>query len=188
LAKPHKNTALSFWIIIAQGHIFFKKGNTIQEHFYHRIAFSKLNPHQGVVYMNFINTKRTNLRRNFLLCGSLGWCLEVFWTGLHALLKGEATMMGHSSLLMFPIYGCAALIQPLYKKIAAIPTFFRGLLYTGGIFLTEFTTGSILKRFHMCPWDYSGTPWQFKGVIRFDYAPVWFLTGLFFEKILTKSS
>ena len=79
------------------------------------------------------------LKRNFLLCGSLGWCLEVFWTGMHSLLSGEATMMGKSSLLMFPIYGCAALIKPIYKKIAAFPVLLRGSLYTGGIFLTEFT-------------------------------------------------
>lgn len=128
------------------------------------------------------------LKRNFLLCGSLGWCLEVFWTGMHSLLSGEATMMGKSSLLMFPIYGCAALIKPIYKKIAAFPVLLRGSLYTGGIFLTEFTAGSILKHFHMCPWNYSSSLWQFHGVIRFDYAPVWFFTGLFFEKILTKSS
>ena len=41
------------------------------------------------------------LKRNFLLCGSLGWCLEVFWTGMHSLLSGEATMMG-KSFLCFP--------------------------------------------------------------------------------------
>lgn len=128
------------------------------------------------------------MKKNFILCGSLGWCLEVFWTGMHALLSGEPTMTGKSSLLMFPIYGCAAFIKPVYKHISSLPVFFRGTLYTGAIFLTEFTSGTLLKHFHMCPWDYSRTPWQYKGVIRFDYAPVWFVTGLFFEKILTKSS
>lgn len=128
------------------------------------------------------------MKRNFVLCGSLGWCLEVLWTGLHALFRGEPTMMGKTSLLMFPIYGCAAFILPLYAKTRRFPAFFRGILYTAGIFLTEFTSGSILKHFHMCPWDYSHSPLQYKGIIRLDYAPVWFATGLFFEKILTKSS
>lgn len=128
------------------------------------------------------------MKRNFLLCGSIGWCLEVFWTGLHSMLRGEHTMMGKSSLLMFPIYGCAAFIKPVYKRIASIPTVLRGCIYTAGIYLTEFISGSILKHFHMCPWDYSKTPFQFKGIIRLDYAPLWFLTGLLFEKILTKSS
>jgi uncharacterized membrane protein len=52
----------------------------------------------------------------------------------------------------------------------------------------EFSSGSILRHFGMCPWDYSGTPFQYKGLIRLDYAPLWFFTGLLFEKILTKSS
>lgn len=128
------------------------------------------------------------MKRNFLLCGSLGWCLEIFWTGFHALLAGQMTMMGKTSLLMFPIYGCAAVIAPLYKKISSFPTVIRGILYTAGIFFTEFSTGSILRHFGICPWDYSGTPFHIQGVIRLDYAPVWFVAGLFFEKILTKSS
>ena len=128
------------------------------------------------------------MRKKFLLSGSVGWCLEVMWTGLHALIRGDSTMMGKTSLLMFPIYGCAALIGPLYKKIRRFPAIVRGGLYTVGIYLTEFLSGSILKHFHMCPWDYSKAPHQYKGIVRLDYAPVWFATGLFFEKILTKPS
>lgn len=128
------------------------------------------------------------MKRNFLICGSLGWCLEIFWTGFHALLAGQLTMMGKTSLLMFPIYGCAAVIAPVYQKICRFPALLRGCLYTAGIFFTEFSTGTILKHLGICPWDYSGTPFHVKGVIRLDYAPVWFVAGLFFEKILTKSS
>lgn len=128
------------------------------------------------------------MKRNFLLCGSLGWCMEIFWTGFHSLLDGQGTMMGKTSLLMFPIYGCAAVIAPLYRYLASIPVFLRGCLYTFGIFFTEFLSGSILKHFGICPWDYSHTPFHFHGVIRLDYAPVWFVTGLLFEKILIKSS
>lgn len=128
------------------------------------------------------------MKHPFFVCGATGWCLEVFWTGIHALLSGEPTMMGKTSLLMFPIYGCAAVIRPIYKKISSVPVFLRGCLYTGGIFLAEYTSGSILTYFHMCPWNYSHTPLNYKGIIRFDYAPVWFITGLLFEKILTKSS
>lgn len=128
------------------------------------------------------------LKHDFFLCGFIGWCLEIFWTGMQSFLSGELTMTGKSSLLMFPIYGCAAFIRPIYKKIFILPAFFRGLLYTCGIFTIEYISGSILKYFHMCPWDYSHTPWHYHGIIRLDYAPVWFFTGLLFEKILTKSS
>lgn len=128
------------------------------------------------------------MKHNFLLCGFIGLCLEVFWTGLHSLIHGEATMTGRTSLLMFPIYGCAALIKPVYQKIVSIPTALRGCIYTAGIYAAEYFSGSILKHFGICPWDYSKTPFQVKGIIRLDYAPLWFLTGLLFEKILTKSS
>ena len=37
------------------------------------------------------------MKQNFLLCGSAGWCLEIFWTGFHALLSGEPTMTGKTS-------------------------------------------------------------------------------------------
>ena len=128
------------------------------------------------------------MKRNFFLCGYVGWCLEIFWTGMHELIQGHSTMMGKTSLLMFPIYGCAAFIFPVYQKIHTFPLMLRGIIYTGGIYLAEFVSGSFLKHFHMCPWDYSSTPMHYKGVIRLDYLPVWFFTGLLFEKILTKSS
>ena len=54
---------------------------------------------------------------NFFLCGSAGWCLEILWTGLHSLLAGQRTMNGKTSLLMFPIYGCAAVIAPQIRVI-----------------------------------------------------------------------
>ena len=76
---------------------------------------------------------------NFFLCGSAGWCLEILWTGLHSLLAGQRTMNGKTSLLMFPIYGCAAVIAPLYARIYTFPLFLPGTaLYvrflSGGIF------------------------------------------------------
>ena len=91
----------------------------------------------------------------FLFCGFTGLCLEILWTGLHSLLRGDASMKGTTSLLMFPIYGCASLILPVYKKLKSLPALLRGSLYTAGFYLAEFTSGSILQAFHMCPWDYS---------------------------------
>ena len=72
---------------------------------------------------------------NFLLCGSAGWCMEIFWTGLHSLFTGQKTLTGKTSLLMFPIYGCAAVIAPLSVKLSSFPFFYRGILYTAGFYL-----------------------------------------------------
>ena len=84
----------------------------------------------------------------FLFCGFTGLCLEILWTGLHSLLRGDASMKGTTSLLMFPIYGCASLILPVYKKLKTLPALLRGSLYTAGFYLAEFTSGSILQAFH----------------------------------------
>ena len=109
------------------------------------------------------------MKKAFILCGLTGWCMEILWTGLHSILSGELTMTGKTSLLMFPIYGCGAIIRPLSGKLSAVPLFVRGCIY-------------------MCPWDYSNTPLNYRGLIRPDYAPLWFGAGLFFEKILGKLS
>ena len=142
----------------------------------------------GMLILTFYEGGLPMNKHPFLFCGFTGWCLEILWTGLHSLLRGDAAMKGTTSLLMFPIYGCAALIIPAYRRIKNLPIFLRGCLYTAGFYFGEFTSGSILQASHMCPWDYSGAPHQYRGIIRLDYLPVWFLTGLFFEKILTKSS
>ena len=48
----------------------------------------------------------------------------------------------------------------------------RGTVYTVCIFLTEFGTGSLLKKHDLCPWDYSKSKANIKGLIRLDYAPL----------------
>lgn len=128
------------------------------------------------------------MKKTFVLCGLAGWCIEVLWTGLHSFLNGEFTMTGKTSLLMFPVYGCAAVIRPLSSRFAQIPFLIRGCIYTVGIFTVEFISGSIFRFFHVCPWDYSNAPLNYKGLIRLDYAPLWFSAGIFFEKILRKVS
>ena len=88
---------------------------------------------------------------------------------------------------MFPVYGLAALIRPAYYKLARFPVMVRGIIYSCGIFFVEFLSGSFFQKLHICPWDYSHVPLQYKGVIRLDYAPLWFFTGLFFEWLLRQN-
>ncbi|BFL46767.1 hypothetical protein C3B58_18810 [Lactonifactor longoviformis] len=125
------------------------------------------------------------MKHKFLLCGAAGWCMEILWTGIHSLERGERKLLGQSSIWMFPIYGMAAVISPISRLMKDVSPFIRGSIYTVGIFFTEYTTGSILKKYQMCPWDYSKCKLNYKGLIRLDYAPVWFFTGLIFEKILS---
>ncbi|MCD7746427.1 MAG: putative ABC transporter permease [Lachnospiraceae bacterium] len=122
------------------------------------------------------------MKNRFIRCGMYGWCMEVLWTGLHSLLRHDPKLMGFSSLRMFPIYGMASLIRPFSVLLKRFSPFTRGLIYMVCIFAVEFGTGTYLKKHNRCPWDYSDSPYQVNGVIRLDYAPIWFLTGLFFEK------
>ena len=126
------------------------------------------------------------MKRNFLRCGMAGWCMEILWTGLHSFRVRDPKLTGHSSLWMFPIYGMACIIKPLYRYFKKIPALFRGFIYSTGIFCFEYLSGSLLKKHHLCPWDYSNAPTNINGVIRLDYAPVWMAAGLIFEKILSK--
>lgn len=129
---------------------------------------------------------KKNIFINFIICGLSGWCMECFWTGLHSIIKhNDPTLSCNTSVWMFPIYGLAALIAPLSNFLKKKNTILRGGVYTIFIFLTEFLSGNLLKKHRACPWDYSSAKLNYKGIIRFDYAPVWFFVGLIYEKILT---
>lgn len=82
---------------------------------------------------------------------------------------------------MFFIYGAGAFLQPVMRHIAKYPLVMRGSVYVLVIFAIEFTCGYIMTLFHACPWDYSSARFNVLGIIRLDYAPLWFIVGVFFE-------
>ena len=128
------------------------------------------------------------LIKNFLFCGFIGWCLECFWTGLASILqKKDKTLTCHTSIWMFPIYGMASFLAPISRLLKNQCAIIRGGVYTVLIFSTELLTGTILKKYKACPWDYSSSKYNYHGVIRFDYAPAWFFMGLLYERLLKKS-
>lgn len=127
---------------------------------------------------------KKNCFTNFILCGLAGWCMECLWTGLSSIQKHDDPKYPCcTSIWMFPIYGMAAIIGPISRILKGVPIIIRGSIYAIGILLTEFVTGTLLKKHHCCPWDYSKSKYHYKGVIRFDYFPVWFFVGLIFERI-----
>ena len=122
---------------------------------------------------------------DFMKCGLMGWGLECLWTGLGSIcVKKNKKMECATSIWMFPIYGMASIMSPLCHAMEGKNIMLRGTVYTACIFLTEFGTGSLLKMKDCCPWDYSEAKANYKGIIRFDYAPLWFAVGLLYEKIL----
>lgn len=127
------------------------------------------------------------MKQNFFRCGILGWAMEIFWTGLHSFRVRDPKLTGTSSLWMFPIYGCAAFLAPLMRRLRRYAFWQRGLIYMSLIYLAEYISGSLLNQRGMCPWNYGRSPFQIREVIRLDFAPLWFLTGLLFERMISPS-
>ena len=127
-----------------------------------------------------------NYERDFIKCGVTGWCMEVLWTGLGNMKNHDKKLSSNTSLIMFPIYGAAAIIKPVYSLIKNKNFIFRGIVYSILIYSGEFISGTFLKKHDMCPWDYSKSKYNINGIVRLDYAPAWFGAGLLFEKLLKK--
>lgn len=96
--------------------------------------------------------------------------------------------MGQTSLWMFPIYGSACFLYPVFQGLKNIPPYLRGTIYALCIFVWEFLSGSFLDKHKACPWNYERSRWHIKKVVRLDFFPNWFLAGLLFEHLLNGSS
>lgn len=124
------------------------------------------------------------LGKNFLKCGLAGWCMEILFTALGSLQKREFRLVGQTSLWMFPIYGSACLLTPLFSFLKRFPVLVRGTIYAVCIFFGEFLSGNFLMGKKVCPWNYERSRWNIKKVVRLDYFFNWLLAGLLFEKLL----
>jgi uncharacterized membrane protein len=124
--------------------------------------------------------------KNFLLCGILGWCVEILFTSFQSFRRRDWRLKGTTSLWMFPIYGCGCFLSLPRRLLKSRPVLVRGLSYMMCIFTGEYISGKILNRFHACPWDYSRCPMNIDKVIRLDYAPGWFLLGLIMDFSMEK--
>lgn len=144
-------------------------------------------------------TQLKQITTNFFKCGVAGWCLEVMFTSVESIMAQDWRLMGKTSLLMFPIYGMGALLGPVGKGIdrwlnvtpgeplhSSDRMIRHGMLYMVLIFTAEYISGAWLRARGMCPWDYSGRQTNINGLIRLDFAPLWFATGLLFEQITKK--
>lgn len=124
---------------------------------------------------------------NFIHCGLMGWFLEIIFTAFHAFRKRDLRLTGNTSVWMFPIYGLMAFFSPVCRLVKNRSLWFRGLVYTTLIFTGEFLTGLWLSRRQSCPWNYERARWNLGKLIRLDYAPFWFLTGLLYERLLREN-
>lgn len=120
---------------------------------------------------------------HFIIYGLLGWNLEIIWTGAWALAAGDFDMVGHTSLWMFLIYAAAgSLFEKIHERIRGKRWYERGLIWMYLIFACELVSGFVLSLFGLHAWSYDGV-FNVFGLIRLDYAPVWFAVGLIFERV-----
>ncbi len=111
--------------------------------------------------------------------------MEVIWTGIGSVLKGDVRLRSTTYLWMFPIYGAAVFLEPIHNAIRFMPWLVTGCIWLLIIWAVEYAAGWSIKRMvGLCPWDYTGsTKYQINGFIRLDYAPAWFAAGLLFERL-----
>lgn len=113
----------------------------------------------------------------------MGWCMEIVWTGLGSLIEKDLRLIGYTNIWMFFVYGSAVLLEPLHEIIKNWKLPFRGMIWVIIIWGIEYTSGLSFKRIlGVQPWLYFG-PFSVDGLIRLDFAPVWFIAGIIFERI-----
>ena len=121
--------------------------------------------------------------KRFFFYGIAGWGMEIIWTGLGSLIRGDLRMLGRSSLWMFLIYGCAIFLEPVHRAIIRWHWFFRGLVWVLLIWMIEYTSGLALHlALGVHPWYYTDRL-AVNGFITLAYAPAWFAAGIIFERI-----
>lgn len=85
------------------------------------------------------------------------------------------------------IYGISGTVmEHIYEacKRLRVPLLLRGVCYLLWVYTWEFSTGLLLKQFNACPWDYSEFNYNVRGLITFEYAPLWFFVSILMERVV----
>lgn len=126
---------------------------------------------------------------NCLLVVGAAMALEVCFVAFADLPEApDWKLKGHTYVWMVPIY---ALIYPaglwLFPLLERLPWAARGLVYMALIYAVEYSSGWLLRRATgHCPWEsgYHKARWGVQGLIRLDFAPVWFAASLAYEALV----
>ncbi|NLL51418.1 MAG: hypothetical protein GX248_01790 [Peptococcaceae bacterium] len=121
--------------------------------------------------------------RRFLFYGFLGWTIEIMFTGMDSLIRGDLRLFAFTNLWMFFIYGLAVFLEPVHDRITGWKWPFRGMFWMLLFWGIEYVTGFMLVNIlGVYPWHYTDL-YAINGLITLRFAPFWFAAGLLFEKI-----
>jgi hypothetical protein len=121
-----------------------------------------------------------------LFWGMFGICAEIAFTAIFDLItKNKITLMGHTSLWMFPIYAFGLSYGFDLAESLIQNNIVRYLSYPIWIWIVEILVGYPLLKFEIRLWDYSYLSNQkhWKGIISFVHFPVWIFLGIIVEYI-----
>ncbi len=133
----------------------------------------------------------------------LPWAQRLYFWGVHGVfsevmftaiwefvVSGNWRLMGVSSIWSFWIYGLGTFLmaETGYNILISykVSLLYRCFIYVICTYVWEFSCGLILDFiFGTRPWDYSDFDYDIMGLITMEYAPIWFLAGLYFEFIMS---
>ena len=121
--------------------------------------------------------------------GVHGVFIEIVFTGTwEFVVTGKWQLMGISSIWSFFIYGFGTFFfaEYLYNYLLAlkVPLLARGVAYVLMTYTWEFSCGLVLDYFNARSWDYTPFDYDVMGLITLEYAPLWFLAGMYYECIM----
>jgi hypothetical protein len=121
----------------------------------------------------------------FLCYGLFGVACEVVFTAARRGTRDDWRQLWSRVIYMLPIYGLAVfVVEPIHDATRGASFLTRGTIYTLALFACELASGWLLRLVTgRCPWDYSGLRWNFMGLIRWSYAPLWFAYCLALEHV-----
>jgi len=143
-----------------------------------------------IMYNSFGIYKFTLFSLRFYFWGAHGVFAEVLFTGIwEFVVSGKWSLMGTSSIWSFLVYGLGtAMAENLYHYFHSknIPLLARCCVYVLVTYTWELTCGFLFDLFPGSRnWDYSAFTYNFMGYICLEYAPIWFMAGLYFEMLMT---
>lgn len=113
---------------------------------------------------------------------------EVIFTGIwEFVVSGKWSLMGFSSIWSFLVYGIGGFTTEWVRDLLIsykISLLMRCLVYVFCAYVWEFSWGLLLDTIDARPWDYTDFDYDVMGLITLEYAPAWFLGGLWFEAIM----